>query len=159
MLSNLFARPDASLILYSFMFAQGEAPCPMCTAFLDSLNGAALHARQRVNLAVVAKCDIRQLHQWRDQRGWHHLDLLSSAGNTYNADYYGEMPNGQQTPILNVFVQTPAGTRHHYATELFFAPPEAGQHPRHMDMVYPMWNLFDFVPEGRPSEGLPKLAY
>src|SRR5262249_40221739 len=31
-----------------------------------------------------------------DERGWRHLRLLSSAGNTYNRDYFGEDEDGRQ---------------------------------------------------------------
>ena len=31
--------------------------------------------------------------------------LLSSANNTYNRDYHAETPEGDQLPILNVFVR------------------------------------------------------
>src|SRR5436190_8194293 len=34
-----------------------ETPCPSCASILDSLDGAASHLGQRVNLAVVAKSD------------------------------------------------------------------------------------------------------
>src|SRR5437016_2994847 len=51
-LSELFRRPEASLLLYSFMYGpKMAAACPMCTSFLDSLNGIAPHMMQRANLA------------------------------------------------------------------------------------------------------------
>ncbi len=158
-LADLFTRPGASLMLYSFMYATGQPPCPMCTAFLDSLNGTAPHLRQHINLAVVAKCDVQQWQGFRDQRGWDQLSFVSSLGTDYNADYWGELANGQQLPMLNVFKQTPDGVRHHYTTEMFFAETEPGQHPRHMDMAYPLWNLMDFTPEGRPADWFPQIAY
>jgi predicted dithiol-disulfide oxidoreductase (DUF899 family) len=55
-MSELFDRPDASLVVYSFMYGPKMAKaCPSCTSMLDSLDGAAPHATQRINLVVVAK--------------------------------------------------------------------------------------------------------
>ena len=76
-LSELFEPAKDSLVIYSFMFPRdpgdqtpgprdGEAallplvegPCPSCAALLDQLDGAAEHATQHINLAVVAKAPL-----------------------------------------------------------------------------------------------------
>ena len=159
-LSELFAPGKDSLLLYSFMYGPAmEKPCPMCTAMLDSLNGAAPHVRQRINLAVVARSPIDRIRAYARARGWRDLRLLSSAANDYSRDYRGEAPDGSQLPMLNVFVRRPEGIRHFYSTELLFRSPEAGQHPRHLDLVFPLWNLFDLTPEGRGADWLPRLGY
>ena len=80
-----------------------EGPCPSCTALLDQLDGAAGHVSQRLNLAVVAKTSPARLIILGNERGWRHLRLLSSAGNTYNRDYFGEDEDGWQKEMLNVF--------------------------------------------------------
>jgi predicted dithiol-disulfide oxidoreductase (DUF899 family) len=36
---------------------------------------------------------------------------------------------------------------------------DPGQNDRHVDLVWPLWALFDVVPEGRGSDGYPKLSY
>lgn len=154
---DLFKRPDQSLVVYSFMFDGSGAPCPMCTAFLDSLDGVARQLAETLNLAIVAKASIEALEAWRTARGWSQLSLYSEAGCGYSADYFGEAPDGAQLPMLNVFRRTPDGIRHHYATEMLFSTPEPGQHPRHMDLLMPLWNLYDLVPEGRPASGVPRL--
>jgi len=121
-LSELFAPGKGSLVIYNFMFPRGykgprpgpasgetallpleEGPCPSCVALLDQLDGAAGHVSQRLNLAVVAKTSLARLLIFAKERGWRHLRLLSSAGNTYNRDYLGEDEEGWQTPMLNVF--------------------------------------------------------
>jgi predicted dithiol-disulfide oxidoreductase (DUF899 family) len=159
-LSQLFARGKDGLILYSFMYGpKMEKPCPMCTAFLDSLDGAAPHVIQRANLAVVAKSSIERIREFARSRGWRNLRLLSSAGNTYNRDYHGETPDGSQMPSLNVFVRRGGALRHFFHTELLFAKAEKGQDSRHIDMAWPLWNLLDFTPEGRGSDWYPKLEY
>jgi predicted dithiol-disulfide oxidoreductase (DUF899 family) len=80
-----------------------EGPWPSCVALLDQLDGAAEHATQWINLAVVAKTSLPRLLTWADERGWRNLRLLSSAGNSYNRDYFGETADGSQMSMLNVF--------------------------------------------------------
>jgi predicted dithiol-disulfide oxidoreductase (DUF899 family) len=46
-----------------------------------------------------------------------------------------------------------------YNTELLFAPKEPGQDGRHVDMIWPVWSLFDYTPEGRGTDWYPKLRY
>lgn len=159
-LSELFAPGKDTLVLYSFMYGPNMAhACPMCTAMLDSLDGAAPHLTQRVNLAVVAKSAIARIREFAQQRGWRHLRLISSAGNSYNRDYRGESAQGAQMPMLNVFVKRRGRIRHAYATELLLAPGDKGQGPRHVDSIWPLWNVFDFTPEGRGTNWHPKLNY
>ena len=159
-LSELFEEGKDSLIIYSYMFGpKNQKPCPMCTSILDGLNGMVFHAEQRVNIAVVAKTSIDKLTNFTETRGWKNLRLLSSFGNTYNQDYFGEDDKGNQLPILNVFHKDDKGVFHVYGTELLFAPEEKGQNGRHVDSIWPLWNLFDYTPEGRGTNWYPKLAY
>ncbi len=32
-------------------------------------------------------------------------------------------------------------------------------HPRHIDVIWPLWNLLDMTPEGRGKYGVPKQNY
>ena len=159
-LSDLFAAGKDTLAIYGFMYGPDtSSPCPMCTAFLDSLNVVAAHAIQQINLAVVAKAPIRDIRTFAASRGWTNLRLLSSGGTTYNADYFTETPDGEQIPVINVFRKTADGIRHAYGSELFFVPEEPGQNPRHMDMMFPLWNLLDITPDGRGATWFPQLSY
>ena len=159
-LSELFQR-GGTLVAYSFMFAPKAAkPCPMCTAMLDALNGNAQHIAQRTNLVVIAKSPIGRILEFARGRGWSNLRLLSSEKNSYNRDYHGESPDGaEQWPLLNVFAKDKDEIRHFYGTELLFEPPDAGQNARHVDPIWPLWNLLDFTPEGRGTDWYPKLSY
>ena len=170
-LSQLFASGKRSLVIYNFMFPRdpgddspgpesgatallplAEGPCPGCTALLDQLDGAARHAEQHINLAVVAKAPLPRVVTFARERGWRHLRLLSSAKNTYNRDYYGETAEGAQRPMLNVFHRDDTGTiRHFWGSELLYAPSDPGQDPRHVGALEPLWNLFDLTREGRPD--------
>jgi predicted dithiol-disulfide oxidoreductase (DUF899 family) len=169
-LSELFAPDMDSLVIYSFMFPRTyrgdrpgptegktallpleEGPCPSCVALLDQLDGAAVHAGLGLNLAVVAKAPIDRVLTFGEERGWRWLRLLSSAGNTYNRDYLAESPDGSQMPILNVFHRDGEVIRHFWGSELFYAPTDADQDPRHVGTLEPIWNLFDLTPEVRPD--------
>lgn len=159
-ISELFARGMNSLIIYSFMYGPEMArPCPLCTSIIDGLDAEAPHVVQRVNLAIVAKSPIKRIREFAAGRGWRNVRLLSSAGTTYNRDYQGENSAGDQMPALNVFVRRGEKIYHTYSTEMLFAPSEPGQDGRHVDMIWPLWNLFDFTPEGRGEKWGPKLSY
>ncbi|TQV67008.1 DUF899 domain-containing protein [Exilibacterium tricleocarpae] len=158
-LSDLFAPGKASLLLYSFMFApEWDTPCPACTSITDGFNSIYRHVRDRVNFAVVAKAQPGKLKKLAQQREWSQLPLFSSYANSYNKDYHAQPGDNQsdQQPILNVFVKRGTDIHHFWATELLFVPGDG--HPRHCDLVWPLWNLFDMTPEGRGDWG-PKLAY
>jgi predicted dithiol-disulfide oxidoreductase (DUF899 family) len=160
-LSELFG-PHSSLIVYNYMFPGDDdpsKPCPMCTSMLDALDGQAKHITRQASLAVVAKIPIEQLKTFARERGWRDLPLLSSAHNRYNADYHGEAKNGSQLPMLNIFTRRGAEIFHTWASEMFFVPTEPGQNPRHIDMIWPLWNLLDLTPEGRGKGWYPKLSY
>ena len=159
-LSELFVPGKASLIIYSFMFSpDDELPCPMCNAILDGLNGNAQHIRQRTNFAVVAKVPIEKIRTWARQRGWMNLQLLSSVNNNYNRDYFAEDPEFGQMPSIIVFTKQDDGIYHYYNTELLYVPTEPDQHPRHADMIWPLWNMFDLTPEGRGMGWMPQFSY
>jgi predicted dithiol-disulfide oxidoreductase (DUF899 family) len=177
--SELFAPGKDTLVIYSFMFPRfsgdprpgpgvgetarlplAETPCPSCTSILDGLDGAAPHLARRINLAVVAKSDPTRIRTFARERGWRHLRLLSSRNNGYNRDYHAETADGEQMPILNVFVRDGSEIRHSWATELMFAPRDQGEEPRHVDLIWPIWNVLDMTPGGRGTDPeFPSLHY
>jgi len=158
-LSELFERGN-TLVVYSFMYGpKMEKACPMCTAMLDGLNGNAQHIAQRTSLVVVAKSPIERVLAYARGRGWSNLKLLSSKNNSYNRDYHGENGEGAQMPMLNVFRKENGKLRHFYGTELLYAKEEKGQNARHVDSIWPLWNLLDFTPDGRGRDWYPQLAY
>ena len=177
-LPELFAPGRDSLVIYSMMFPRApgddrpgpasgqtallplaQGPCPSCTAFLDQLDGAAEHASQHVNLAVAGKAPIEPILTFAAERGWRRLRLLSSAGTTYNRDYLAETPDGEQQPMLNVFHRDGDTIRHFWGSELFYAPEDPGQDPRHVGTLEPVWNLYDLTPEGRGTGWDEQLSY
>jgi predicted dithiol-disulfide oxidoreductase (DUF899 family) len=172
-MSDLFG-PHDTLILYSFMYGpERELPCPGCTHLLDGIDGAARHIGQRAALHIVAKSPIARLAAWADDRGWNHLSLLSTAGNSYDADYFGDtsklsarmraqhgVPNGENwdETIFNVFKKKDGVIRHFWGSELGYAPPAPDQHHRAGDLADPLWGLLDMTPDGR-GDFFPKVHY
>ncbi len=177
--SELFEAGKDTLVIYNFMFPRYsgdtrpgpeegetarlplvETPCPSCTSILDSLDGAAVHLARAVNLAVVAKSDPERIKNFARERGWRRLRLLSSRGNSFNRDYNAETPQGEQMPLLNVFARDGDQFRHTWASELMYAPREEGMDARHVDSIWPLWNVLDATPHGRETPaGFPALRY
>lgn len=158
--SELFAEGKDSLIVYSFMYGlDWDNPCPACTSLADGFNGFNHHVTAKVNFAVVAKAGKDKLAALAQQRGWDNFRFLSSLNNSYNEDYHaGSADGSEQLPLINVFVRRQDGIYHHWASELLWATCDPGQQTRHVDPIWPLWNLFDLTPEGREDFG-PKLEY
>ena len=150
-----------------------DEPCPGCTHFLDGLDGAVEHIVQRLSLAVVAKSPLPRILAFARERGWHRLRLLSTAGNGYDRDYYGnstalspavreqqDFVDGEEwdMPMLNLFHRDGDVIRHRWGSELLYVPPEPGQEYRHNDLLDPLWNMLDLTPEGR-GDFHPQLSY
>jgi predicted dithiol-disulfide oxidoreductase (DUF899 family) len=173
-LSELFGE-FPSILVYSYMFGpERDSPCPGCTHLLDCIDGAARHVPRRAPLYVVARSPIARLAAWAHERGWDHLELLSTAGNGYNDHYYGntaaltpEMRAARgykegenwDEPMLNVFGKDGSTIRHFWGSELVFAPEDAGEHHRGLDFMDPVWGLLDTTPEGRGESFFPKVDY
>jgi predicted dithiol-disulfide oxidoreductase (DUF899 family) len=173
-LSQLFSADKPTLAVYSFMYGpERERACPGCTHFLDGLDGMTTHIEQRINFVVVAKSPLPRIMQFARERGWRNLRLLSTDGNDFDRDYFGDSSalspavRAQQEfkddvewdmPALNVFHRGADGIRHRWCSEILYTPPEVGQEYRHNDLLDPLWNMLDLTPEGRGSFH-PKLEY
>ena len=164
-LSELFEGDKDTLFLYSFMFIPGPdgdplgSPCPACTSIIDAVSGQSRHVTQHVNLAIAAKAPIERLRAHAHSRGWAGIRMLSSAESSYNHDYHAEGPDGSQWPIATVFVRRDGAIHHYWSSELFYAPPAPGQNPRHVDFMWPLWNILDTTPGGRGTEFRLRLEY
>jgi predicted dithiol-disulfide oxidoreductase (DUF899 family) len=164
-LSELFADGKDSLFLYAFMFRAGEGgdplevACPSCTSIIDALDGEVPHITEKINFAAVTKVPIERFGAHAQARGWRHVRLLSAAGNTYKRDYRSEDEDGFQLPVATVFVRRNGTIQHHWSSELFVAPREDDMHPRHVDFMWPLWNVLDCTPEGRGPDWEPSLEY
>ncbi len=98
------ALPPGGVVPEDYRFDEGAS----CTSILDSLDGAAPHLAQRLNLAVVAKSSPERIRAFAHERGWR----------------------------------------------------DAGLESRHVDSIWPIWNVLDLTLDGRGSESnYPSLRY
>jgi predicted dithiol-disulfide oxidoreductase (DUF899 family) len=160
--AELFASGKDTLYLYNFMFIPGEeglpleVACPSCTSIIDGMDGAFRHFLDRVDVAIVAKAPIEQFAAWGKERGWRFAPLYSSSRTTFNSDYNAESDEWGQLPLAHVFTRADGKIRHRWSSELFGAPPEPDQHPRHVDYMWPIWKVLDLIPEGRGTDWNPR---
>ena len=98
---------------------------------------------------------LRVLAQWARVRGWQNVRLVSSHGSSLKDDLRMQDGEGRQQPGVSVFTREPDGRiRHFYTGEAMMAP----EHFRGMDLLSPVWNLLDLLPEGR-GDWMPRLDY
>src|SRR5215813_8277901 len=149
-LSELFTRPDCSLIIYHLMYGKRQTKaCPMCTAWIDGANGVAHHLAQNLDFAVVAAADIPTLRAHARARGWDKVRLLSAGSNTFKYDLGSEDREGNQDSTISVFTRDSDGTvRHFYSGHPWLSE---NIKERGIDELNPIWNVLDLTPQGRGS--------
>jgi predicted dithiol-disulfide oxidoreductase (DUF899 family) len=147
-LSELFTAAGRALVIYHFMYGKRKAtPCPMCTAWIDGMNGVAHHVAQNIDFAIVAAADPRTLRAHARGRGWDNLRLLSCGDNTFKYDLGSEDRQGNQDSTISVFTRDGDGTVRHF----YSAHPKMGPDidERGIDLMCPIWHLLDLTPQGR----------
>jgi predicted dithiol-disulfide oxidoreductase (DUF899 family) len=146
-LSQLFEPGKNELVIYHMMYGPDwQEACPMCTLWVTGLDAVAPYITERVNFAVVAKADIAKLRAWAKTRGWRHARYLSSSASKFNIDLGAEDAEGGQIPGLSVFVKGDDGkVRHSYTKHANLS----GDLNRGIDLLSPVWNVFDLAPSGR----------
>jgi predicted dithiol-disulfide oxidoreductase (DUF899 family) len=156
-LSELFTRPNRSVIIYHLMYGKRQtSPCPMCTLWIDGYDGVGHHLAQHVDFAIAAAADLPALRQHARNRGWHNLRLLSCGNNTFKYDLRSEDAEGRQDSTISVFTRDGDGTlRHFYSGHPWMA---ADVKERGIDLLTPVYNLLDLTPHGR-GDWYAKLAY
>jgi len=149
-LSELFTKPNRSLIIYHFMFGKRQIKaCPMCTLWIDGFNGVAHHLAQNVELAIVAAADLPTLRAHARARGWDKLRLLSAGDSTFKYDFGSEDREGNQDSSISVFTRDAGGTlRHFYSAHPWMA---SDIRERGIDLLNPVWHFLDLTPQGRGS--------
>ena len=156
-LSALFGDKD-TLMIYSMMYGpQRQAPCPMCTSFLNSWNGTAINLRERVAMAVTARSPIDRLIEYKKQRGFANLPFVSDMSGEYTRTYVN--PEDADVPGFSVFTRRDGIIRHFYSGEMSGAMADPGQDPRGAPDPDPLWLMLDWTPEGRGTTWYPKLDY
>jgi predicted dithiol-disulfide oxidoreductase (DUF899 family) len=155
-LSELFGEGQEALIVAHYMWApDNEAPCPMCTMWHDGYNAVLPHIAHTAQLVVVAKQDANTVRAFGDGRGWSNLRIVSSGGTSFNRDFGMEDEDGNQFPGVSVFLKKSDGTvRHAYTVSAIMGD----DHYRGMDLLSPVWNMLDLLPQGR-GNFMPSVAY
>ena len=147
-LSELFTAPDRSLVIYQFMFGKKQTePCPMCTAWIDCVNGIAHHLTQNIDLAIVAAADPATLRAHARNRGWNRLRLLSGGESTFKYDLGSEDRKGNQDSTISVFTRDSVSRLRHF----YSGHPRLAEDvkERGIDELNPIWNFLDLTPQGR----------
>ncbi|WP_031358885.1 DUF899 family protein [Caballeronia sordidicola] len=162
-LFQMFGDHD-TLITYNWMFGpKRERSCPMCTSLLSALDGEMPDILQRVAFAVIARGPIERLVAFKKERGWRHLRLYSSGGNSFNRDYANEDPDAGDNAAFNVFTRSSnrSGSilRHFWGDEMGPQTADPGQDPRGAPDPMPLWLMLDLTPGGRSTDWYPKLEY
>jgi predicted dithiol-disulfide oxidoreductase (DUF899 family) len=149
-----------TLVTYNWMYGpKRERPCPMCTSLLSGLDGEMPDILQRIAFAVISRSPIARMLAFRKERGWRHLCLYSSAGNSFNRDYAHEDPDGSDNAAFNVFRREGKTVRHFWGDEMGAESADPGQDPRGAVDAMPLWKILDITPEGRGTDWYPKLEY
>ena len=147
-LSELFTKPDRSLVIYHLMYGKRQTkPCPMCTAWLDGANGVAHHLAQNLDFAVVAAANIPTLRAHARDRGWDKLRLLSAGDSTFKYDFGSEDREGRQDSTISVFTRDADGALRHFYTAHPRMAPDLTE--RGIDLLAPIWHFMDLTPQGR----------
>jgi predicted dithiol-disulfide oxidoreductase (DUF899 family) len=134
-----------------------DAPCPMCSFWLDNLERIALHVAQRdVTLIATSRAPLEKLEAYKKRMGWT-LTWVSSGDGDFNRDYRvsltaEEIASGQgeynyapaaipipELPGVSVFYRDGGGQVFHtYST-----------YGRGIDMLNLAYHYLDIVPKGR----------
>jgi predicted dithiol-disulfide oxidoreductase (DUF899 family) len=144
-LSELFEDGKPYLILYHLMYwAHDNSFCPMCSLWIDGFNGTAPHIAQRANIVIASRAPVDTLRAWGAHREWHRLRLLSDDGPAFARSIDAEDADGRPDSTIVVFVKHGDTVRHVYT-----AHPMLDDRERGIDLLCPVWHLFDLMPSGR----------
>ena len=147
-LSELFTSPGRALVVQHVMYGKRQtSPCPMCTLWIDGLNGVVRHIAQNADFVVASAADPAPLRAHARARGWDNVRLLSCGDNTFQYDLGAEDEAGEQDSTISVFTLDAGGApRHFYSVHPRLSEdiPERG-----IDLTSPLWHLLDLTPYGR----------
>ena len=171
-LSELF-QDRGQLVIYHAMFNPDtasestswtkDAPCFVCSFWLDNLNGVAVHLNHRdVTAAAVSYAPYEKLAAYGKRMGWV-FPWYSSRGSDFNFDYrvsftpeelaagkadynYRTDPvgDGTEAPGISVFMRGDDGGIYHTYSA----------YARGLDMLNVGYHYLDIVPKGRDEEGV-----
>lgn len=154
-LSQLFADGKRELVIYHLMYWSGDDEfCPMCSMWIDGLDAVAPHIEQRANFAVASRAPMEKLQAWAARRGWRRARLLSDIGADFARDTGAEDGNGDPVETVLVFTKDDGTIRNAYTAHAYVLDQW-----RYIDLLSPVWNVFDLLPSGRGEDWHPNNDY
>lgn len=155
-LSELFAPGTPYLFVYHLMYwADDNEFCPMCSTWVDGLDGVGHHIEQYTNAVVATRAPFDVLRDWAKRRGWRRLRMVSDDGAGFARDLGAEDDDGDPIETVAVFAKDSHGTIRHCYTQ---HASENFRPVRGIDLLCPLWHAFDLLPSGR-DEFLPRNDY
>lgn len=150
-LSQLFeAGREPYLVMYHVMYwTDDDEFCPMCSGWIDGLNAVAPHVQQRVNFVAASQAPLDKLQSWALARGWNRLPIFSDIGTDLADAISARDEDGD--PVSTVAVFSKNGTLRHVYT---MHPDENDNTVRGIDLLNPVWHVFDLTPAGRGDVNL-----
>jgi len=146
-LSELFDDGKPYLFMYHVMYFQDDKEfCPMCSMWIDGLDGIGHHAMQHTNIVAASLAPVEQLQAWKERRGWRRIPVLADADASFARDTCAEERDGTPASTVLVFEKTPEGVRHTYTAH---AEMIKDAEYRGVDLLCPTWHVFDLLPGGR----------
>lgn len=145
-LPDLLDPAHEHLVIYHLMFWE-TGGCPMCSMWIDGLNGVAAHLAQHLSLIIVAPAPLPRMRAWGRDRGWNRLRLLSSAGTTLGEDFGASAGLKDQMPAVTVLTRSDNDRLRHSWTGQATLPGGG----RGIDSLSPVWSVLDLTPGGRPD--------
>ena len=144
-LSELFEGTKTELILYHLMYwADDDEFCPMCSLWIDGYDAVAPHVTQRANFVIASRAPFDKLRAWSAHRGWNRLRLLSDDGPAFAREIDAEDAEGRPDSTIVVFKKNGDQVHHFYTAHSMLEDRERG-----IDLLSPVWHLFDLTPSGR----------
>ncbi|WP_219413628.1 DUF899 family protein [Pseudonocardia nigra] len=153
-LEELFAGHDHLVLYHLMLHPEDTAACAACSMFVDGLNGVERHLARRTGFAVMAPAPLPAVRAWARTRGWSRVRLVSAAGTTFLDDLGVAGSRGALFPAFSVHTRHGDGVRHVTTAPADF--PDGSM--RGMDLMSPVWNVFDLLPSGR-GDGDPDNTY
>ena len=144
-LRDLFAPDKPYLVMYHVMYWPDDKEfCPMCSMWVDGLDGVAHHIEQNANLVVAALAPVPALREWKEHRGWRRVRVLADTDASFARDTGAENADGDPQPTILVFEKKSSGIHHVYTGHAQLSDGQRG-----IDLLTPTWHVLDLLPNGR----------
>lgn len=154
-LSDLFANGKPELFVYHVMYwPDDDEFCPMCSMWVDGLNAVSKHIEQRANIAITSLAPVARLAAWAQRRGWNSVRVLADDGKQFARDLGAMDEKGEPVETVAVFIKDGAQIRNTYLAHAFMF----GEW-RYIDLLSPVWHVFDLLPSGRGEDWHPSNDY